>query len=85
MKNVLIIDGALNSQYEVYQITDAMFETLFKSDEQEIYLADLDKLLQDDVDFWNAFYHTQVDKKTVNGIHGILHTHPRFDADCEVG
>ena len=83
MKNVLIIDGALNSGYEVYRITDALFKRLFDKDKEEIYLEDLDEPLQDDVDFWNAFYQTQVEKKSVNGIHGILHTHPRFDVDWE--
>ncbi len=84
MKNILIIDGALNSRYEVYQVTDAMFETLFHRGKQEIYLEDLDESLQGDVGFWNTLYHFQVDKKTVDGIHGILHTHPRFHADDPV-
>jgi len=79
MKNVLIIDGALNSLYEIYMITDDMFERLFGFGKEEIYLEELSEELQNDVAFWNAFYQVEVDKKNINGIHGILHTHPKFD------
>jgi len=80
MKNVLIIDGALNSRYEIYMIRDDMFKRLFGSGKEEIYLEELSEELQNDVNFWNGFYQIEVNKKEINGIHGILHTHPKFDS-----
>ncbi|MDP6041077.1 MAG: hypothetical protein QGG64_21180 [Candidatus Latescibacteria bacterium] len=77
MKNIVIIDGALNSRFEIYGVADDIFDQLFPSDIDEIYLEDLDDELQDDAPFWNRVYENEIDRQNVQGIHGILHTHPR--------
>lgn len=77
MKNVVIIDGALNSRFEIYGIEENIFNQLFPSDIDEIYLEDLDDELQDDATFWNRVYENEIGRQNVQGIHGILHTHPR--------
>ncbi len=77
MKNVEIIDGALNSRFEIYAIDDETFETLFQDGKTEIYLDDLGEDLQNDAAFWDRFYAREVERGSVQGIHGILHTHPK--------
>ena len=77
MKNIQIIDGALNGRFEIYTLTDQIFNQLFALGQDEIYLEDLDEDLQNDETFWNQVYAQEIDRRTVQGIHGILHTHPR--------
>lgn len=76
MKHVEIIDGALNSRFEIYAVSDQDFQRVFGS-KDEAYLEDLDDVLQNDIAFWGRFYFTEVDRRTVVGIHGVLHTHPK--------
>ena len=33
--------------------------------------------LQENAAFWDQVYAREVDRRTVKGIHGILHTHPK--------
>jgi hypothetical protein len=76
MKHVEIIDGALNSRFEIYAVSDEDFHQIFGM-KDEAYLEDLDTALQNDAAFWDRFYAQEVDRRTVVGIHGVLHTHPR--------
>ena len=76
MKHVEIIDGALNSRFEIYAVSDEDFQRVFGS-KDEVYLEDLDDVLQNDIAFWDRFYFTEVDRRTVVGIHAMLHTHPK--------
>jgi len=76
MKHVEIIDGALNSRFEIYAVSEDDFGRIFGS-KDEVYLEDLEESLQNDVAFWDRFYAEEVDRRTVVGIHGVLHTHPR--------
>jgi hypothetical protein len=76
MKHVEIIDGALNSRFEIYAVSEEDFRRIFGS-KDEVYLEDLDDALQDDATFWDRFYAEEVDRRTVMGIHGVLHTHPK--------
>ena len=77
MKNIEIVDGALNSRFEIYAVEDHIFARLFPNGTDEIYLEDVDDILQEDVSFWESIYAKEVNRQTVQGIHGILHTHPR--------
>ncbi len=76
MKHVEVIDGALNSKFEIYAVSDEDFQRIFGS-KDEVYLEDLDESVQNDAAFWDRFYAEEVDRRTVFGIHGVLHTHPR--------
>ena len=76
MKHVEIIDGALNSRFEIYAVSEEDFQRIFGS-KDEVYLEDLEDSLQADAAFWDRFYAQEVDRRTVVGIHGVLHTHPR--------
>ena len=77
MKNIEIVDGALNSRFEIYAVDDATFEMLVPGGRHEIYLEDMDEAMQDDATFWDRVYASEIDRRQVQGIHGILHTHPR--------
>ena len=77
MKNIEIVDGALNSRFEIYAVEDEIFHTLFRYGKNEVYLEDLNEALQNDADFWDRVYAREVDRQLVQGIHGVLHTHPR--------
>ena len=77
MKNIEIVDGALNSRFEIYAVEDEAFSALFTGGSDEIYLEDLSDELQNDAIFWDRIYAQEVDRRSVQGIHGILHTHPK--------
>ena len=77
MKNIEIVDGALNSRFEIYAVEDEVFDVLFPGSGDEIYLEDLSEELQNDAAFWDQVYVREVERHLVQGIHGILHTHPR--------
>ena len=77
MKNIEIVDGTLNSRFEIYVVDEDVFQRLFPDGKDEIYLEDLDEALQNDAPLWDQVYAQEVDRHTVQGIHGILHTHPR--------
>ena len=77
MQNIEIVDGALNSRFEIYAVGDEVFEALFPEGKDEIYLEDLSEELQDDAALWDRVYAREVDRRSVRGIHGILHTHPK--------
>lgn len=77
VKNVEIVDGALNSRFEIYAVDEDIFQRLFPDGTDEVYLEDLDEGLQNDASFRDRFYVREVDRQTVQGIHGILHPHPR--------
>ena len=77
MKNIEIVDGALNSRFEIYTVEDDVFNALFPDGKDEIYLEDLSEKLQSDAVFWERVYAREVERRSVQGIHGILHTHPK--------
>lgn len=82
--HVEIIDGALNSRFEIYAVSDDDFQRVFGS-KDEVYLEDLEATLQEDAAFWDCFYAQEVDRRTVAGIHGVLHTHPRAKVSIGTG
>ena len=77
MKNIEVVDGALNSRFEIYAVEDHIFDQLFPEERDEIYLEDVSEDIQNNVEFWNQVYAREVDRHSVRGIHGILHTHPK--------
>ncbi len=83
MKHVEIIDGALNSRFEIYAVADEDFGRIFGS-KDEVYLEDLPEPLQNDAAFWDRFYASEVDRRTVVGIHGVLHSHPKAKVSISV-
>jgi len=69
MKNIQVIDGAMNSTFEIYAIPDDLFEALFP-DGADIAFADD---LEENLPGITELYSRSVLKKQVVGIHGTLH------------
>jgi hypothetical protein len=75
MKNVMIIDGADNCAYDVFEVSDVFFSLLFPGKGQDIEFIE-DVLARHesgklDSQFSEMWRHL-VPKKDVIGIHGIL-------------
>jgi hypothetical protein len=74
MKNIQVIDGAINCVYDIFSATEKEFKTIFHNDTDiafidEIYLnaneAELDKIFSN---LWSR----PVRKSQVQGIHGTI-------------
>jgi len=79
MKNIQVIDGAMNSIFEIYAIRDDLFARLFP-DGADIAFANE---FSEDLPGLAKLYARLVPKRKVKGIHGTLHLHlsdadPRF-------
>jgi len=75
MKNIQIIDGALNCSFSVYSVSDKIFKKIFPRPEQDIeFLEDLIQRIGEQKTSelirhtWNSRQH----KIQINGIHGTL-------------
>jgi hypothetical protein len=75
MKNIQIIDGAMNSIFEIYAVSDDIFNRLFPSGADIAFAEDFP---ESDL-IWMGFYKNRVDKKNVEGIHGTLHLTKRTE------
>src|SRR5262245_57255948 len=75
MKNIQVIDGALNCTFSIFQATDEEFALLFPEAGQEIQFAeDLANLpAQGEVSAaLNRIYERPIRKRDARGIHGTL-------------
>ena len=75
MKNVQVIDGAMNCAYDIFSASATDFATIFPGAGQDIEFID---------DFWRRvgakkgketirrLFAKRADKKTIRGIHGTL-------------
>lgn len=74
MKNVLVIDGAINCVYDIFQASDELFDKIFGAGEDVAFIDDVltredEKLLEPlFADMWSR----RIPKSTVMGIHGTL-------------
>jgi hypothetical protein len=75
MKNIQIIDGAKNSIFEVYGITEELFDIMFPSNTDIAFLDDLEQIFAKvgDDQIMQMLYGRPVNKKELSGIHGTLH------------
>jgi hypothetical protein len=77
-KNIQVIDGAINSTFEVYQVPEELFNLLFPDGTDVAYLDEVEERLKlnsidEEIEMWGAVYRNKVDKKQLTGIHGTLH------------
>jgi hypothetical protein len=75
MKNIQVIDGARNSTFDIYQISDDLFNQIFPNGTDVAFLAEVERNFKviDSDKVWDLIYQSKVDKKQVIGIHGTLH------------
>ena len=72
MKNIQVIDGALNCTFSIFQATDDEFVLLFPEPGQEIQFAeDLDPLIAETLGS-NPIWDRPIRKRDAHGIHGTL-------------
>ncbi len=80
-RNIQVIDGAINSTYDVYQVPKFIFDIIFPDgtniaflDEVEIRFQTSNELRHlDEIQQWRLVYKKKLDKAKIRGIHGTLH------------
>ena len=75
MKNIQVIDGAINCAYSVYEADDGAFATLFPAIGQDVeFIEDVADRLGEDalISITRPLWARRVNKRDVNGIHGTL-------------
>lgn len=74
MKNVLVIDGARNCVYDIFQFTEEQFSIVFPGDTDVAFIDEVEGK-NDPERFKRAFegvWDRRLAKAKVNGIHGTL-------------
>jgi hypothetical protein len=78
MKNFMVIDGAANGTLDVFGVDEATFAIAFPNGEDIAFLDEVEirarKSGVDEVEFFRRLYLNRQDKKSINGLHGILHS-----------
>ncbi len=74
MKNIQIIDDAINSVYDIFQATDEEFSLIYPAGEdiafiEEVYERGDAKALDS---AFNRIWGRRIAKRDANGIHGLL-------------
>jgi hypothetical protein len=74
MKNIQVIDGALNSVYDVFAATDAEFALIFPGDQD---IAFIDEVMargpeRELSDAFERIWQRRIPKREAVGIHGLL-------------
>lgn len=75
MKNIQVIDDAVNARYAIYAVTDEEFATLFPDEGQDVeFIEDVIHRLGEDRtgELMSPVWERLVPKPQVNGIHGTL-------------
>lgn len=76
MKNIQIIDGAVNARFSIFQATEEEFEQIFPQAEQDIEIVEdyVSRVGEEEArrtlsELWKRPVH----KRDANGIHGTLY------------
>ncbi|HEU4852575.1 MAG TPA: hypothetical protein VFT37_10530 [Telluria sp.] len=74
MKNIQIIDGAVNAVYDIFSATDEEFALIFPGDTDIAFINEVyargDKATLDVA--FNNIWGRRIKKRDANGIHGIV-------------
>lgn len=81
MKNIQIIDDAINCTYDIFSTTEEMFNQIFPDGTDIEFEEDFCKRVghKKSRDIFSLLWSNRVDKKKVSGIHGTLF----FGEHCE--
>jgi len=78
MKNFIVIDGAQNSTYDIFGIDETTFDIVFPGNSDVAFLDDVvarvNEMKLDEISFFNNLYSNKLNKKSIKGLHGILHS-----------
>lgn len=74
MKNIQVIDGAVNSVYDIFQATAAEFEMIFPVGTDVAFIGEvLERHPEEELDaIFAEIWKRRIPKKDAIGIHGIL-------------
>jgi hypothetical protein len=74
MKNIQVIDGALNCTYDIFAATDEEFGLIFPSGADIEFISDfIDRAGEDTAgEVARSLWKRRLDKKSISGIHGTL-------------
>lgn len=74
MKNILMVDGAMNATFSVFQATDEEFATLFPNGEEMDVVEDVITRTGEDIaeGIFNRVWQRPILKSEVHGIHATL-------------
>ncbi|HWG16533.1 MAG TPA: hypothetical protein VN678_01635 [Acidobacteriaceae bacterium] len=76
MKNIQIIDGAINATFSIFQATDEEFGSIFPQPEQDIEIVEdfIDRAGESEADrILTKLWTRPIRKPDVQGIHGTLY------------
>ncbi len=78
MKNFMVVDGALNSTFDVFGTDEATFSIAFPDGSDIAFLDEITERVKglgiNEVEFFGRLYSNRRDKKSIKGLHGILHS-----------
>ncbi|MGI0134101.1 MAG: hypothetical protein ACREBW_03995 [Candidatus Micrarchaeaceae archaeon] len=75
MKNVQVIDGALNCTYSIYAVSDRIFRSLFPRKGQDIEFSEdaFERIgHKAAAPLFKSIWKRRINKETAKGIHGTL-------------
>ena len=76
LKNIQIIDGAVNAAYSIYQATDEEFEAIFQQPQQDLEIVEdfVDRVGENEASrILTRLWQRPIRKRDVQGIHGTLY------------
>ena len=75
MKNIQVIDGAINSAFDIFAATDEEFGRIFPDGHDVVFVDEIDKRAEIDPSLdavFTAVYKRRVAKRDAMGIHGVI-------------
>jgi hypothetical protein len=74
MKNIQVIDGALNCAYDIFAATEEEFALIFRSGADVEFISDFFSRAGEDTAgaVTSSLWKRRMDKKAISGIHGTL-------------
>jgi hypothetical protein len=76
MKNIQIVDGAVNATYSIFQATDEEFQTIFPQSGQDLEIVEdyVGRVGEDEAGkILSRIWERPVHKRDAHGIHGTLY------------
>jgi hypothetical protein len=74
MKNIQIIDAAINSVYDIFMATDEEFSLIFPQGQDIAFIDEVYELGNAEIldKAFNKIWERRIPKQEANGIHGLL-------------
>ncbi|MGE9295319.1 MAG: hypothetical protein ACQKBV_03420 [Puniceicoccales bacterium] len=70
MKNIQVIDDAINCVYDIFQATEDEYSQIFRGGADVAFIDEIEDTVPPSV--FEQIWNRRIPKHTANGIHGIL-------------